>query len=366
MPRSAALLVSALMFTFGACTFAPPAATGAGASSGGPLGSGASSGTGTGLIGGGGAQSGQANVSGMNCAAVNQPVNKLPPDILLILDKSGSMNDSADGTCTGTCGANSKWSQTTAALMQVLTDTDSGVNWGLKYFTSPGGGMCTVNPGADVPIAGNNAGAINASIGGTTPGNSTPTRIAVQTGAAYMGTVNDANPKFLLLATDGLPNCMPGCSGQTGCQASDMTGAIQAVTDAATAGFPTFVVGIATTSDATSDATLTGMANAGGKPRAGTPTYYPVMNQADLVAALNAIVVIAGTCVFTIPPPPNSDTDQMHIGVQVNGSEISRDTSHNNGWDYTGTNQVTVYGSSCNAIMAGTATVAIVFKCIVN
>src|SRR5262249_1312437 len=201
---------------------------------------------------------------------------------------------------------------------------------------------------------------------GQTPGNSTPTRAAVAAGSAYMGTVNDANPKFLLLATDGLPNCMPGCSGNTACQASDMSGAIQAVTDAANAGFPTFVVGIATTSDPMSDATLTGMANAGGRPRAGSPTYYPVMNQQDLVDALNAIVVIAGTCVFTIPNPPNSDTDAMHIGVQVNGAEINRDTGHSNGWDYTGTNQVTVYGSSCNAIMAGTATVAIVFKCIVN
>src|SRR4029077_15249875 len=99
------------------------------------------------------------------------------------------------------------------------------------------------------------------------------------------------------------------------CQNSDMAGAIQAVTDAATAGFPTFVVGIATSSDPMSDATLTQMANAGGKPRRGTPSHYPGMNQQDLVDALNAIVVVAGTCTFTIPMPPNSDTDTTHIGV---------------------------------------------------
>jgi hypothetical protein len=349
----------------GACSFAPPTAGGAGASSGGPLGSAASSGTGTGLIGGGGAQTGQANISGMNCAAVMQPVAKLPPDILLIQDKSGSMNDAADGSCTGNCGANSKWSQTTAALMQVLTTTDANVNWGLKYFASPNGGACGVNAGADVAIAANNSAAINNSLGRTTPGNSTPTRLAVNAGAAYMGTVNDANPKFLLLATDGLPNCAPNCGNN--CQASDMAGAVQAVSDALNAGFPTFVVGIATSSDPTSDATLNQMAMMGGKPQAnGPPYYYPVASQQQLVDALNAIVVIAGTCVFTIPSPPNNDTDQMHIGVQVNGTEINHDTSHANGWDYTGTNQVTVYGSSCDAIMAGTATVQIVFKCIVN
>jgi len=372
MPRSSAPLLSVVIFALGgACTFAPPAAGGAGATSGGgPLGSAASSGTGTGLIGGGGAQTGQANISGMNCAAVMQPVAKLPPDILLIQDKSGSMNDAADGSCTGNCGANSKWSQTTAALTQVLTSTDATVNWGLKFFASPNGGACGVTNGADVAIAANNSGAINNLIGRTTPGNSTPTRMAVGAGSAYMSTVNDANPKFLLLATDGLPNCIPTTGGGTctnNCQTSDMAGAVQAVTDALSAGFPTFVVGIATSSDPTSDQTLNAMAMAGGKPQAsGPPYYYPVASQQQLVDALNAIVVIAGTCVFTIPPPPNSDTDQMHIGVQVNGTEISHDTGHSNGWDYTGTNQVTVYGSSCDAIMAGTATVQIVFKCIVN
>jgi hypothetical protein len=368
MPRSSSLLVIAPFLAFGGCTFAPPAAGGAGASSGGPLGSGASSGTGTGLIGGGGAQTGQGNITGMNCAAVPQPVAKLPPDILLILDKSGSMNDSADGTCTGNCGANSKWNQMTGAITQVLTTTDMGVNWGLKFFTSPGGGMCTVNNGADVPIAANNATAVNNAIGGQTPGNSTPTRAAVEAGAAYLMTVNDANPKFLLLATDGLPNCMPGCSGNTGCQSSDMAGAVNAVGTAAGQGFSTFVVGIATTSDPTSDATLTAMANMGGKPRAnGPPSYYPVMNQQDLVDALGQIVSIAGTCVFTIPTPPNTDTDANHIGVTVNGTEIPQDKNHTNGWDFSGTNQVTVYGPNCNAIMGPSPpAVQIVFKCIVN
>src|SRR5262245_26644803 len=135
MPRSTGLIVTVVFFALGGCTFAPPAAGGS-AASGGPLGSGASSGTGTGLVSGGGASNGTGtgNVTGMNCAEVPQNVNRLPPDILLIQDKSGSMNASPDGTCTMNCGANSKWTQTTSALMQVLTATDSGVNWGLKLF----------------------------------------------------------------------------------------------------------------------------------------------------------------------------------------------------------------------------------------
>ncbi|HMF39214.1 MAG TPA: hypothetical protein VKQ32_00905 [Polyangia bacterium] len=377
MPRSSAPILLSIVSVVslalgGACTFAPPtgSANSGSAAAGGPLGSGASSGTGTGLVSGGGAQSGSANNGGMNCATVNQPVNKLPPDILLIQDKSGSMADSADGSCTQNCGMNSKWSQMTAGLMQVLTSTDMGVNWGLKWFASPNGGTCGVNQGADVPIAAMNAARINTAIMGQNPSSSTPTRMAVNAGAAYMMTVNDANPKFLLLATDGLPNCIPTNNGGTctnNCQTSDMQGAIDAVTTAAGMGFPTFVVGIATTSDPTSDATLNAMAMMGGKPQAnGPPYYYPVANQQDLVNALGSIVSIASTCVFTIPQPPNNSTDQTHIGVQVNGTDLPQDTSHANGWDFSGTGQVTVYGSQCNAIMAGTATVAIVFKCIVG
>jgi von Willebrand factor type A domain-containing protein len=362
MPRSSALVATVVLFAAIGCGFAPAAPGGSGAS-GGPLGSGASSGSGTGLVSGGAAQNGHAANSGMNCASVDRPLSKLPPDILIVLDKSGSMDDDASGNSCNTAGC-TKWEQTTAALTQVVTATDGAVNWGLKFFTSPGGSACTVNNGVEVPIAANNAGAVNGAINAQMPANSTPTRRAIETGAAYMATVTDANPKFILLATDGLPNCIPGNSDNA---ASDMSGAISAVTAAAAMGFQTFVIGIATSSDPMSDATLSMMAVQGGRPRMGTPAYYPVMNQADLVAALNQIVVIAGTCIFTIPPPPNDDTNAMRIGVKVDNADLPQDTSHTNGWDFSGTNQVEIYGSQCQAIMNGSVqSVQIVFKCIVN
>ena len=97
MPRSTTLAVKIVLFAaLGCgsvgCGFAPTGAGGGtGASSGGPLGTGNSSGTG--LVGGGAAQNGQAAVTGMNCAERQQPLAKLPPDILIVLDASGSMNE---------------------------------------------------------------------------------------------------------------------------------------------------------------------------------------------------------------------------------------------------------------------------------
>ena len=103
MPRSITLVVKVVLFAvigsglgagFAGCGFAPAAPGGAGAANGGPLGSGNSSGAG--LVGGGAAQNGQGAVTGMNCAAVDQPLNKLPPDILIVLDASGSMNEDSN------------------------------------------------------------------------------------------------------------------------------------------------------------------------------------------------------------------------------------------------------------------------------
>lgn len=370
MLRFSGPLLTVAMLALNACTFAPPGAGGAAASNGSPLGSAASSGTG--LIGGGGTQSGQGNISGMNCATVNQPVNKLPPDILLIQDKSGSMgNDDNDQSCQGGCGATSKWSQLTSALNTVLSQTDMGVNWGIKFFSDDG--ACAASAAPAVPVGPMHAAMVNAAVGRTSPGGNTPTRDAVTNGAQYLAGVNDQNPKFLLLATDGLPNCPSGCAGMTRpaatCTMTDNPAedqaAIQAVSDAAAMGLKTFVVGIGNV--AVAQNTLNALAAAGGVPQSGAATsYYAATDQAALENAFTAIVGVASSCIFVIPPPPNNSTDQTHIGVQVNGMDLKQDTSHANGWDFYGMGQVQVYGPSCDAIMAGTATVAIVFKCIIG
>jgi len=52
-------------------------------------------------------------------------------DILILLDASTSMNDdTTDTPCDGGCGVNSKWAQVTAAIDQVVGDTDDRVKHG--------------------------------------------------------------------------------------------------------------------------------------------------------------------------------------------------------------------------------------------
>src|SRR5436190_17654213 len=334
MPRTNALvatfgLLVAIGYGFAGCGFAPSGTGGAGASSGSgtPLGTGASNGTG--LVGGGAAQNGHAAVTGMNCAMVQQALAKLPPDILIIQDASGSMNNDISDTSCGNngCGATSKWAQMIPAINMVVSQTQTTVNWGLKFFADTDA-TCGVGNGVAVQIGANNAAAIQTALagrtsanGGVTNGSRTPTRLAENAGAAYMRGLTDQNPRFILLATDGLPNCAPGVSDTA---ADDSAGAVMSVADAASMGVPTFVVGVATGGMGTADTTLSNMANAGGYPRAGSPRYYNGSSTAEFVSVLQTLVGMAASCTFTVPNPPNGDTDRSHIGVIVDGKEIGR------------------------------------------
>jgi hypothetical protein len=369
----AAMIAAAIAIAGGACQFHGPPL---------PLGSnGGASGTGVGGANGGGAGTGgsigmpiidagqRTDASGMsnpdmNCAAVNQGAMPLPPDILIIQDRSGSMEWSADASCMRNCGANSRWSQVTAALNQVVTTTDTTVNWGLKFFGSSTS-SCNVTATPEVAIGPMNGAAIMTAIGRTTTGSPTPTRLGVNAGAAYMATLTDNNPKYLLLATDGLPTCDP--NQPTMMNADDSAGAEQAVTDAFNMGLPTFVIGIG---DTMGTATLNQMAMNGGMPQNGAATsFYQVTDTASLVTALQTILGKVASCQFNIGAAPNNMTSVDFIDVFGDGAPIPRDMTHTDGWDYTNDahTAIQVYGPRCDMVTAGTImNVTVTFRCIIG
>ena len=293
-----------------------------------------------------GRQSGTAPTpDGANCGLQQYGLENVPPDLLIIEDKSGSMGEQQDGTkCPGMGAAcETKWADTTGALNMVVAQTQATIRWGLKYFAT--NNSCGVTAGATIAVGPNNSMPIANSIARTMPDGSTPTRLAVNSGVAYLQTLTDPNPKFILLATDGLPNCAPGQA----MDADDSTGAVAAVTAAAAAGFPVFVVGVGNV--AAAQATLNMMAVAGGRPQAGATKYYPVSSTADLVTVLGTIGGQITSCSFALgqaPPDPNN------IGVYGDGKpteKIAKDPSHTNGWDYgAGMKSIVLYGGACDNI----------------
>jgi hypothetical protein len=335
------------------CSFSPNPASGVATGSGNPGTStgvgtgnpfGGSSGTATGAGTGAANSGGNVNPDSATCGGQNYNAQNVPPDLLIILDKSGSMDQQADGmACPGMGAAcpTQKWPAMVAGLNQVVMATQAMVNWGLKYFPSAGG--CGVNAGVEVGVAPNNSVAIMGSLGMNNPNGNTPTRAAVTAGAAYLMGLADANPKYILLATDGLPNC-PAMGGGNG--TADDGPATAAIMASAAAGIPVFVVGVGTIAGALT--TLNGFAVAGGRPRAGDPKYYQVDSTADLVSVLTMLTGQIASCTFglnSVPPVPGN--------IAVYGDGVRIPESPTDGWSYgTGMRSIVLNGPTCDKVKA--------------
>ncbi|HEY7376052.1 MAG TPA: hypothetical protein VIF57_28080 [Polyangia bacterium] len=317
-----------------------------------------------------------------NCGSRNKTAVKIGPDILILLDRSASMNDDVNnrtcsdgglGTPSAGCGPSSKWAQIIPAITQVVGDTDTDVNWGLKFFPDSALDSCTLASTAAVDVGPGHGAAIAAAIAGATSANggvvgysTTPTRAGVAGAATYLSALTDKLHKFILLATDGQPTCSPAGIG-----GDDSTAAIGAVDAARAAGLATFVVGISTGASS-ADSTLSLMAKMGGLPRTGaTPSYYPVTSAADLAAAIRTLIQFAATCTFQIGPAPTTDgtTSLDNIDVFGDGAPISRDPTHADGYDYIDASMqsIQVYGPACDRIMSGAIRdVIVTFRCVVT
>jgi hypothetical protein len=320
----------------------------------------------------GGLSMGGAGGTDRNCGLYQ--FNPIPKnaDLLLVLDRSASMEDPI-----GASGTPSKWSVVIPTLKSVVTATDSSVLWGMKSFPEGSGSACvasSVTSAIDVQVAAMNAKAVTDAIAATTDaGNGTPTGDAINAAVTYLKSLPDSNPKYIVLATDGEPSCAAITSGDTN-STDSRNYAVTAVTNAKTAGFPTFVIGIATTK-ASEEATLNAMAMAGGEVPAGAtnplaPQFYSATDTATLTAALDSITGQISSCLFplTTPPPVPNDPTKLgvYLGTGSNMIKIPPDPNKADGWAYTDTNDtaVEVYGSWCTMLQAaGAGAVQIIYGC---
>jgi hypothetical protein len=299
------------------------------------------------------------------CGLQTKQASRGITDVLLVLDRSGSMSESIaeDCCCSSACNTatNGKMCANTTscterwpALTSAVTATigqGADINWGLKFFSTPpqGGGRqsdsCAVNNGVEVGVAAGSAGSIQTAIAGVTPGANTPTAKAVAVATTYLRGVNDQNNKAILLATDGEPNCKGG-SG-TG---SDVPGTVTAIGAAKAAGFNVYVIGIGP-----SVGNLDNFAQAGG-----TSHYYPATSPADLAKALAEISTQVTSCTFLMSEAPPVPED---VAVYIDGKLVPKDPV--NGWSFGANSQTIVFGgAACDSLKSGAASaVQVVFGC---
>ena len=296
------------------------------------------------------------------CAASESA--ELRPAILILADRSSGMaTDPADMPCTA-LGC-SKWDRVVAAIEQIVLQTDTTVDWGLKLFPS-GTDACGVTSGPDLPCESHNAGAIVDALVAARPGGAAALAAAEAAAATTFSDPFDKRPHFILLATEGRPSCAVGAAGAADPSASDEAGAAAALASALGAGVPTLVLGEPSTSDPTASSRLNLLAKAGGFPQNDPTDYYPVDDPSQFSPFLTTMFDIH-PCSFGIPTVPQANTTNTAIDIFLDGVLVPRDTLHMNGWDYgdSGDTSITLFGEACVAWGADqTGALVVAFRCV--
>lgn len=279
-----------------------------------------------------------------------------PPDLLVVLDRSGSMSSPPS---TFPPVFTTKWSTMRTSLTGVVNQKQQQIKFGLLEFPSDDNPGCAAVATPKVNIGLGAGPNFTSYFNGRSPGGNTPAHVGLSSALQYYNSipVNTAG-RYVLFATDGLPNCLNADPNMASEAAT-----VAAVTALFNAGIKTYVLGFGggfgTTPQVLNDAAV-----AGGKPKAGSTKFYEATNQAELDQALMAIAggIIVPTCSFQLqsaPPDPNNVT------VTINGTPVPRSPSHGNGWDYhPNAMTITFFGTYCQQIMMGAqSNVAFVYGC---
>lgn len=318
--------------------------------------------------------------SGEVCHEAHVDVRPQVPDMMIVLDRSGSM------------GEQGRWDPSLAAVQRVTQQLQEKIRFGLALFPAPsmGGamdvdlesclGMPDVNACVDemlrdidleacapgrivVPTAPQNAAPIAQALAATGPLGGTPTPGTLDALLSSFATPPGGTPsatavpaKYILLVTDGQPTC-PAGNGSATTQA-DIDASNTAVEALARAGVKTYVIGYDTTGPGNEmlAQVLDGLATRGGT---GDTKHRQVEDEASLVGELEHITGGVVDCSFVLDMPPERVD---HVLVRLDGKQINLAAA--DGWLLEGDRTIRVTGASCTLVRDGSPhTVDVEVRC---
>lgn len=309
------------------------------------------------------------------CAQTSVVLTTAIPNVLLLVDRSGSMSEEFEGGLT-------RWVSLRTALIDPTTGlvpaVQGSVNLGLALYTGPDNGRIGLESTAtepdpdyvettvcpylvEVPIAPNNGAAIQAaylpqeirdrSAGQTPTGESLEGALPALTSLdpmVYPGR------KVIVLATDGEPDLCENGNDEAG----GRDRSVAAVAAAFAAGVTTFVISVG---DEVGQDHLRELANLGQGFAAddAMDRYYRADDAASLAQAFEDIVNGVRSCTFALDGMVTGDG---HDGtVTVDGVAVTQNDP--NGWRLNGPSEVELLGTSCELVKTGDHSIDVSFPC---
>ncbi|MCH9683498.1 MAG: VWA domain-containing protein [Deltaproteobacteria bacterium] len=284
-------------------------------------------------------------------------LSEVPPEVMLVLDKSGSMSDEQwlhDGELV------TRWSSLHAVVSDLLHEYDDAIDFGATLFPSLDAGpwqegfssACTVADVPEVPTGPNAAAAIlstlpdpDAIVQGATPASA-----GMVTALQHLG-LGHADQRAIVLVTDGLANC----ADHDDMFLYDEALPLVVQTAHQQLGIPTYVVGVdirdalVDYAQANAHDALSEVARAGGAARVDEVAYYSADDEDALHEAIDDIAARIECTVRLSDPAPLGASVDVHVGGQPQ-AEVA-DCSTDDGWRFSDPVQrshIELCGSACD------------------
>ena len=323
---------------------------------------------------------GNANHNGDNtngtCAEEDFSIAAEPVDMLIVLDRSSSME------------MQQLWYPMGEALKKVTEEMSDRINFGLVVYPEVGcPSECGVPAESLVEIGTTDAAIqIATRIGpggiGTCEASGTPTAGTLEMARDELDALTDSYNRYVLLATDGAPNCNPnlscqtctvvhdlGCVGPTHCL--DDEAAVAAAGDLKQVGYPVFVLGLGDLAKWWT--VMDRIAGAGG-----TGQHYRADDTKTLVDALESITGQVASCEFRVDwddLPADASQDPGLVNIYCKEKAGDAIGSHNVikyangctsdiGWHWTDSDTIHLCEGACEKLRsAGCVEITATFGC---